>query len=79
MKIFTETALRYIRYILEQRVILFAENMGVDFTVKLDNVRPHVTMRHFLIDCNTETMEWSANSLNFNPIENIWDMLRRRR
>ncbi|GFX54317.1 transposable element Tcb2 transposase [Trichonephila clavipes] len=73
----TMTGHIYRDVILEQHVRLFRGAMGAEFLFMDENARPH---RAIIIDECLQTeditrMDWSAYSPDFNPIENVWDML----
>ncbi|GFS49227.1 transposable element Tcb2 transposase [Trichonephila clavipes] len=66
--------------ILEQHVRLFQGAMGAEFLFMNDNARPHCA--NIVDEClqseDITHMDWQAYSPDLNPIENVWDMLRRR-
>ncbi|CAH2252341.1 jg2005 [Pararge aegeria aegeria] len=74
------TADRYIREVLEENVVPFAPYIGDDFVFMQDNARPHTARvtQAYLNDMNITVMEWLARSLDMNPIEHVWDLLKRK-
>ncbi|KFM75834.1 hypothetical protein X975_19909, partial [Stegodyphus mimosarum] len=62
---------------LEHHLYLFRCVMGIEFVYMNDNVRPHHA--HIVKECpqseDITRMEWSAFSLDLNPIQYVWDML----
>ncbi|GFU86436.1 transposable element Tcb2 transposase [Trichonephila clavipes] len=74
------TARRYRDEILRPIVIPYAAAIRDEFILMDDNCRPHRAnlVEDFLFEEGIVRMEWSACSLDMNPIEHVWDALRRR-
>ncbi|GFW51830.1 transposable element Tcb2 transposase [Trichonephila clavipes] len=74
------TARRYRDEILRPIVVPYAAAIGDDFILMDDNCRPHRAnlAEDFLFEEGIVRMEWLACSPDMNPIEHVWDALRRR-
>nr|CAI5838635.1 unnamed protein product [Callosobruchus analis] len=73
-------ARRYVLEILEEHVVPFAPFIGTDFLLMHDYAGPHVALYviQYLHDVGITTLDWSLRSPDMNPIEHVWDMLKRR-
>ncbi|GFV07219.1 transposable element Tcb2 transposase [Trichonephila clavipes] len=73
-------ARRYRDEILRPIVVPYAAAIGDDFILMDDNCTPHRPnlVEDFLFEEGIVRMEWPACSLDMNPIQHVWDALRRR-
>ncbi|GFX40996.1 transposable element Tcb2 transposase [Trichonephila clavipes] len=74
------TTRRYRDEILRPIVVPYAAAIGDDFILMDDNCRPHRAnlVEDILFEEEIVRMEWPVCSLDMNPIEHVWDALRRR-
>lgn len=75
----TVTAQRYVDEVIRPHVVPFAQRMGPGFMLMQDNARAHTARvtRDALQDAQISVLPWPANCPDLNPIEYMWDLLKR--
>lgn len=73
------TSGNYITDVLEEHVVTYALFIGNGFLLYQDNARPHVArcVTEYLELVNIQRLVAPARGSDLNPIEHVWDMLKR--
>lgn len=74
------TADVYVDQVLRPIVVPYAAAVGPDFILMDDNATPHraAMTNNFLDTEGIERLDWPPKSPDLNPLENLWDTLKRK-